>query len=176
MKKIKKKGIIIIFITLQNSKNEVIYLSDIKEIEDVIFDFEKEGEKTKDANIIAYLTIDSINLIEAPIAEGTSDDILNQYIGHFEETAYINGNIALCSHNRGYEKNYFENLKNVKIGDVVIYKTKNKQYKYEVSSIDKILETNLKVLEESDNAILTLITCVENQPKYRYCIIAEKIE
>lgn len=128
-----------------------------------------------DVNIIGYLTIESIGLMNAPIAEGTSMEVLNQYIGHFEETPIFNGNVAFCGHNRGYDNNYFANLKNVKEGDLIFYEMKNNQYTYKVTSINIIQETDLEVLDHSNNNKLTLITCVENRPNERYCVIAEKI-
>lgn len=102
-------------------------------------------------------------------------EVLNQYIGHFEETPIFNGNVALCGHNRGYENNYFENLKNVIEGDIIIYKTKSDEHKYKIISKAIIKENDLKVLENSNVNKLTLITCVENKPNKRYCIIAEII-
>ena len=43
------------------------------------------------------IEIPKINLI-APIAEGTSMNIMNKYVGHFEETPKSNGNIGLAAH------------------------------------------------------------------------------
>ena len=139
-------------------------------IEDVII------EKKEDANIIGYLTINSINLNMIPIAEGTDMNVLNKYLGHFEETGIINGNIAICGHNRGYENNYFENLKNVNNGDLAEYKTKNSVIQYMITNIRKIEETDLDVLKQDGKDKLTLITCVENEPQYRYCVTADKVE
>ena len=56
------------------------------------------------------LEIPKINL-KATIAQGTTDEILNKYIGHFVESEVLEGNIALASHNRGYDVNYFSRLK-----------------------------------------------------------------
>lgn len=157
---------------LSGLKDKPIYISDIENISDIEF----KDESTENTSIIGFLKIESLNIDEAPIAEGTSMDILNSYIGHFEETPYINGNIALCGHNRGYDKNYFENLKNIKLGALIEYTTKNETFIYKVVEIKKISETDMSILEQNNKSCLTLITCVENQPQYRYCIIAEKVE
>ena len=45
------------------------------------------------------IEIPKINL-EATIAEGTSEEIMNKYIGHFEDTEKWNGNVGLAAHNR----------------------------------------------------------------------------
>lgn len=154
-------------------KEKPIYLSEVDNIEEITF--KRETESEIDFNVIGYLRIDSLEIEEAPIAEGTSMEILNKYIGHFEETPYINGNIVLCAHNRGYENNYFENLKDIKLGALIEYMTKNETFIYKVIDIRKIEETDMSVIEQKNKSQLTLITCVENQPQYRYCIIAEKV-
>ena len=65
-----------------------------------------------------YIEIPAINL-KAPIAEGTNLDVLQTRIGHFESTSNKVGNIGLAAHNRGYQFNYFENLKKLKLGDEI---------------------------------------------------------
>ena len=34
-----------------------------------------------------------------------------EYVGHFENTNLLNGNVGLAAHNRGYPINYFARLK-----------------------------------------------------------------
>ena len=72
-----------------------------------------------------YIEIPTISL-KAPITEGTTKEILDNYVGHFEESPSKKGNVCLAAHNRGYENNYFENLKKLKIGDEIFYK--NNEY------------------------------------------------
>lgn len=128
----------------------------------------------EDINILGYLTIEAIDLINAPIAEGTNSEVLNLYIGHFEETPVMNGNIALCAHNRGYEHNYFANLKKVEKNNLIKYETKNKIFNYKVTSISKIKDTDISILENTSDSRITLVTCVENQPQYRYCVVGQE--
>ena len=117
------------------------------------------------------LEIPKINL-KATIAQGTTDEILNKYIGHFVESEVLEGNIALAAHNRGYDVNYFSRLKELEIGDEVIYYYRNEIKKYIVYSKEIIKDTNFEVIENNENKdnILTLITCVENMPELRRCI------
>ena len=75
-------------------------------------------EKIKNVNW--KITIPQISL-EAEISEGTRKEVMDKFVGHFEETAKINGNIGLAAHNRGYKVNYFSNLKKVKEDDEIIY-------------------------------------------------------
>lgn len=116
-----------------------------------------------------YLEIPCINL-KANIKEGTTKEIMDDYIGHFEETSKDLGNIGLAAHNRGYKNNYFENLKKLKEGNIIKYKYKNVKREYVVTKHIIIKDTDWTSLEETDENIITLITCVENQPEYRRCI------
>jgi len=116
-----------------------------------------------------YLEIPSINL-KANIQEGTTKEIMDQAIGHFEDTSKDIGNVGLASHNRGYTKNYFENLKNLKEGDVIYYQYQNSKREYIVTNHCIIKDTDWTYLEETKDNRITLITCVENEPAYRRCI------
>ena len=67
----------------------------------------KEYKKTEEASTqkielsesVWKIEIPKINLI-APIGEGTSMEVMNKYVGHFENTEKWNGNIGLAAHNR----------------------------------------------------------------------------
>lgn len=114
--------------------------------------------------------------LEAKIKNGTSENILNEYIGHFEETEYIKGNIGLAAHNRGYNVNYFSKIKNLKKGDIIIYQKDEYIAKYKVNSKRIIRDDDWNHLKQNNKDIITLITCVENKPKLRLCIQAIKEE
>ena len=116
-----------------------------------------------------YIEIQIINL-KANIKEGTEKETLDDYVGHFEETQKENGNIGLAAHNRGYKNNYFENIKKLKEDDSIFYNYKGKIKEYKVEKISIIKDTDWNCLENTEKNIITLITCVENQPEYRRCI------
>ena len=126
-------------------------------------------EEKEQESMAWYLEIPVINL-KAPIAEGTTKEVMDQFIGHFEETTKEEGNIGLAAHNRGYPKNYFENLKQLKEGDTIFYFYQGKQREYEVTKHVIIKETDWTYLEDTMTNQITLITCVENEPEYRRCI------
>lgn len=132
---------------------------------------EKLENATTEKAEIWQINIPKISL-NANIAEGTTKEILNQYVGHFEKTAKENGNIGLAAHNRGYDVNYFKDLKLLKQGDEIIYTYNGFQKIYEVEKCRIIKDTQWEFLEETEENMLTLITCVENQPEYRRCIQA----
>ena len=115
------------------------------------------------------IEIKSISL-SAPIAEGTSSEVMNKYVGHFENTSKKKGNIGLAAHNRGYPVNYFENLKKLKLDDEIIYTYNNFKKVYIVDKIEIIKDTDWSMLKNTDDNKITLITCVENEPNFRRCI------
>lgn len=133
-----------------------------------IFDEEKEIKNT-----IWQINIPKIEL-SADISNGTDKETLNKYVGHFIETPIEDGNIALAGHNRGYDVNYFSRLKELREGDEIIYIHNEINRIYEVTKNKIIKDTDIDVLENTEENILTLITCVENEPNYRRCVQAEE--
>lgn len=127
--------------------------------------------ETTDKCEIWQIEIPKISLI-ANISEGTTKEVLNKYVGHFEITSKEQGNVGLAAHNRGYEVNYFKDLKLLKEGDEIIYKHNDFEKTYEVDKCRIIKDTEWGYLEKTEENMLTLITCVENQPEYRRCIQA----
>ena len=118
-----------------------------------------------------YIQIQSISL-KAPIEESTNMNILEKYVGHFEETATSVGNIGLAGHNLGYKNNYFKNLNKIKKGDEILYKYKEFENVYVVNIIKTIKNTNWSYLESTEDNRITLITCIDGKPEYRLCVQA----
>lgn len=110
--------------------------------------------------------------LEAEICEGTSNEVMNKYVGHFEETSIKSGNIGLAAHNRGYPVNYFENIKKLKQGDKIIYKYYDFEKTYIVTKNIIITDEDWSHLEKTEENTITLITCIENEPSYRRCVQA----
>jgi len=137
-------------------------------------DINKENEiieETKEWKI----EIPEISLI-ASISEGTNEQTLNKFVGHFELTPKDYGNVGLAAHNRGYPVNYFENLKNLNEGDEIKYTYGEYTKTYIVEKNIKISETDWSYLENSNINKITLITCIENEPEYRRCVQAVEKE
>ena len=134
--------------------------------EEIEINREKEKEE-----INWYIEIPVISL-KAPIQESVNMEVLNEFVGHFEETSKTVGNIGLAGHNRGYKNNYFENLNKLKKGDEVKYKYKEFEENYYIEKIETIKSTNWSYLDKSQNNRITLITCIENKPDLRLCVQA----
>lgn len=119
--------------------------------------------------------ISKINL-DAPILEGTSQEVLRRGVGHFTSTSKWDGNVVLAAHNRGYKYNFFQEIDRLEIGDIIEYQTEQGKKSYKVSWKEKIKETDLSCLENTKENKITLITCIENMPEYRLCVQAEEIK
>lgn len=142
--------------------------------EEIINEKTVETLSIDNSSNIGYLTIDSIGLDAAPIRNGTSLQNLEKAIGHFSETPFFSGNICLAAHNGGYKYSFFENLKDIKLNAEISYITKYSEKKYYVSEIKEIAETDLSVLNQTENNQLTMITCITNQREKRLCVIAKE--
>lgn len=148
---------------------------------DIIKDNKKDNENSKSEEKTSldlgswYIEIPSINL-SAPIAEGTDNNTLNTKVGHFVDSAIESGNIGLAGHNRGYEYNFFQDLKKLKKEDQIIYTHESFKKIYIVDKIEIIENSDWSYLKESEKNIITLITCIENQPQYRRCVQAVELE
>lgn len=129
---------------------------------------ETKEEKNKWKIIIPEISL------EAEISEGTSKEIMDKFVGHFEETTKISGNVGLAAHNRGYAVNYFANIKQLKENDKIIYQYNGEQKIYSVIENKIIKDTDWSLLENTKDNRITLITCVENEPEYRRCIQAKE--
>ena len=135
-------------------------------------------EKTKEPSFLEenldwYIEIPSINL-KAKIEEGTTKEVMDKFVGHFEETTTWMGNVGLAAHNRGFENNYFANLKKLKEGDIINYYYNGNVRRYIVSKLVIVEDTDWTYLENTQENKITLITCVENEPNYRRCVIGEE--
>ena len=139
---------------------------------------ESKDEEIKSQIIDEKIWQVEIPVIEltAPISEGTSQEVMQEFVGHFEETSKEDGNIGLAAHNRGYPINYFARLKELNKGDKVVYKYGSYIKTYSVELITVIEDTNWSYLQETKENILTLITCVESTPNKRLCIQAIEIK
>ena len=126
-------------------------------------------EEIKENEFNWYIKIDKINLY-APINETVDMKVLENNVGHFEETSKTNGNIGLAGHNSGYINNYFKDLNKLKIGDEIIYKYNDYKNNYIINTIKIIKNTNWDYLEKSNENKITLITCIKGQAENRLCI------
>ena len=102
-----------------------------------------------------------------------SENNLEKGVGHFTDTAVFVGNVAIAGHNRGVNS-YFGEIHHLKVGDEITYTTKLGTKKYAVTSVRKINAADFSFLRETQDNRLTLITCVKNEPNFRWCVQAKE--
>ena len=158
-------------IVVELSSNDINQNTAEKEIQNNQKNLITNEKNNKNPNWI--IKIPKISL-EAEISEGTSKEIMDKFVGHFEETTKTSGNVGLAAHNRGYAVNYFANIKQLVEGDKIIYKYYEFEETYIVTENKIIKDTDWEPLEDTEKDKITLITCVENEPEYRRCVQATK--
>ena len=119
---------------------------------------------------LATLSIPSIDL-SVKVYEGTGDSSLAKGVGHFENTSIWDGNVCLAGHNRGVNT-YFGQIHTLTPGNTIQLTTKLGTRTYQVKSVQKVASTQVSVLDATAQNQLTLITCVANEPSYRWCVTA----
>ena len=127
--------------------------------------------KIDNESVVGVIKIDKINF-EGLIYEGTSLDTLSKGVGHFESSPYLEGNVCLAAHNTN---SYWAKLYTLESGDKIEYTSFLGYKEYEVFSISQISETDWTNLENTEENILTLITCVKGQSELRLCVQASEI-
>jgi sortase A len=140
-------------------------------------DVYNEKNERNENDILGVLYINKLK-IEAPIKEGTTQEVMKTSVGHFVESDFWNGNVALASHNSGTCMHYFKDINKLQINDEIRYKTVLGEKTYKVQTIEKISDTDWsKVVGSQCNEIntLTLITCIDGQPDYRLCVQGKEI-
>ena len=93
----------------------------------------------------------------AVVVQGDSSAILRRAVGHLADTAMPgeSGNVVLA----GHRDTFFRPLQQVRAGDVIMLRTRNGSFEYEVESTAVVRPTDVQVLQPTSTRTLTLITC-----------------
>lgn len=176
--KILEKAYTIIETSNENiANNEMIEGKFIKELKNTYITANEEITKNIiiEDGIIGILKIPKLN-IEAPIKDGTTQEIMKTSIGHFKESNYWDGNVSFASHNGGINTHYFKNIHLLNKNDEIIYISKLGTKTYKVQEINKIKNTDWStVLGKTNNDTdetntITLVTCINGFENYRLCV------
>lgn len=95
--------------------------------------------------------------VAAMILEGTGDLALRRAVGHIQGTALPGqqGNVAIA----GHRDTFFRALRHIRRDDEIRLTTLSGAYRYRVVAIKVVEPEEIGVLDGSDDAILTLVTC-----------------
>jgi len=105
---------------------------------------------------LAVLNIGRLG-IEVPVYDGASDFNLNRGVARITGTAAADtdGNLGIAGHRDGF----FRGLKDIAIGDRIELLTGQGARAYSVGSIDIVDPQDVWVLDATNEATLTLVTC-----------------
>jgi sortase A len=117
---------------------------------------ESPGIAGRGGSALGRIEISAIGL-EAMIMEGTDAKTLRRAVGHISGTPLPGqqGNVAIA----GHRDTFFRALRNIREDDEITLTTAAGSYRYRVNSIKVVEPDNMAVLDHSDAAILTLVTC-----------------
>lgn len=129
------------------------------------------------SNVIGILNIDKINL-KVCISEGVEMETLKYAVGHFKETVLPGqlGNFAIAGHRSYAFGEYFNRLDELENGDKISILTTNGTYFYTVVDKKIVLPEQVEVLNPTDDATLTLITCTPIRSATHRLIISAKLD
>ena len=119
---------------------------------------------------LGTLKVPSIGLTVG-VYEGTGSAPLLKGAGHFEGTSIWLGNVCVAGHNRGV-RNDFGKIHTLKAGDIITFTTVLGTRTYAVSSVTKVSVNDVSGLNPTSANMITLYTCVNDQPAYRWCVKA----
>jgi sortase A len=110
----------------------------------------------RDGSPLGRIEISSIGL-QAMILEGTDARTLRHAVGHIPGTPLPGqqGNVAIT----GHRDTFFRPLHNIRKDDEITLTTLNGSYRYRVDSTQVVEPEDTEVLADSDDAVLTLVTC-----------------
>ena len=119
---------------------------------------------------LGTLRIPSIGLT-VKVFEGTGSAPLLKGAGHFEGTSIWDGNVPIAGHNRGV-RNDFGKIHTLKTGDIITFTTKLGARTYAVTGVEKVSVNDVSGLEPTTVNMISLYTCVMDQPAFRWHVTA----
>jgi len=109
-----------------------------------------------EGDVIGEIQVPRLGL-NAVVVQGDSAANLRQAVGHLSKSALPGewGNVALA----GHRDTFFRPLRDIRQGDEIRFKTRERSFEYRVESIEIVVPTDTRVLKSSTGHDLTLLTC-----------------
>lgn len=137
---------------------------------------ESRGITSPPSSPLGRIEIGAIGL-STMILEGIDERTLRRAVGHIPGTPLPGqpGNVVLA----GHRDTFFRALRNIRLDDEIALETLSGVYRYRVDSTEVVDPGETRVLDNSDDEILTLVTCypfsfVGPAPK-RFVVRARKL-
>ncbi len=117
---------------------------------------QRRGPRWHTGQVIGRIEIARLQ-VSAPIIEGTDEAQLKRGAGHVPSTAApgADGNVAIAAH----RDKFFRALRNIRARDEITLDTPNGVYRYVVRSTEIVTPTDVRVLRQTPDPQLTLVTC-----------------
>ena len=105
---------------------------------------------------LALLRIPKVK-IEVPVYDGTDESVLRRGAGLIEGTARPGtlGNVGIAAH----RDRDFRPLQHLRVGDLIELETAARVHAYRVTDLSVVEPTDIHVLDDAGEAVLTLVTC-----------------
>jgi sortase A len=109
-----------------------------------------------EGDVIGEIQVPRLRL-NAMVVQGDSPASLKRAVGHLIRSALPGewGNVALA----GHRDTFFRPLRDIRLGDEIRFKTRERSFEYRVESIEVVAPTDIRVLKSSTGHDLTLLTC-----------------
>jgi sortase A len=123
--------------------------------------FKQAGRLSEPRNLVEGDVIGEIQVprlrLNAMVVQGDSTANLKRAVGHLTKSALPGewGNVALA----GHRDTFFRPLRDIRLGDEIRFKTRERSFEYRVESIEVVAPTDIRVLEAWTGHDLTLLTC-----------------
>ena len=124
---------------------------------------------------IGRISIPAIGVKNFYVWEDTTAVSMKKGVGHFTNTSVWEGNVGIAGHNRGY-KYAIGMIKELGIGDKIIYKTSVGERTYAVETVTTIKSNDWSYLESTSDNRITLITCVAGDSSRRCVVQAVEVK
>lgn len=102
--------------------------------------------------------------IRVPVLEGTDNETLSVAAGHFPDTGALGeGNYCIAGHNSTIYACIFNDLDQIELGmELLLYDLQRNCYRYVVTDYQIVAPTDTWILEETEDAQITVITCTDD--------------
>jgi sortase A len=139
-------------------------------------DLPEQPPAVAEGDVLGEILVPRLDL-QAVVVQGDSPDDLELAVGHLSNSALPGeqGNVALAAH----RDTFFRPLRNIRVGDEIKFKTRQRSFDYVVESTEVVAPTDVTVLQPSPGHDLTLLTCypfhyIGPAPK-RFVVFAREI-